>query len=1695
MLLNTDVNNKFMSQQELSIPAFVISSELLNNNNFMSEEYIEDDIIEEDMVEIKEEKSTINYNFITSFEEYDRFYNDNMDFCDALYNHIKKNLYQNVRFTEIPFDISKYSNATWILETDFGTNIQLDEDDSVLKTAEVMSLYDEVSLIMNESLVDIKDLDTNFKQYIKVTSEFVGYILNKMLENNSWKFNPLDKILWIYLMIACRHEPRAIKYLVNSPYWNKKILTQPDIYGMYPLLIACRTGNLEVISNLNLNGDITCNMFKYEYNTVPIVMYTIYHTNIFKYMLNNVKDFNSVIFEKYGQNITPFLFACQTNVEVAEIILNNPQMTQDYFDTIHDNINSIAMASFYSPYLLEKILESKFCNQELIDKIYGKYGNILNIVSRFNPDHIDIILNSKFMNKNLMTGVVTILYDFKLTVLTDVKTIDHYNKIIQSRYFDPTILQICQPNGESILFQIIRNSKDVFYRFLDSIYCTTELITMKTTHNENILHFVATTDVEIFNKFLERPDIIDDNILFDQDTIMNRIPFMVALANPDNKDKISPDIIKYITPKLLDVCDIYGFNLFCYFCKFAPLLAIELIDKYKMQFDMLVRTTDRKLPMLSNILCVSSDERVITSIINSDIIKKIPQDIIDNIMTSVDSITKNSIYMEMVRANPNLAHLLINSKMVTDSSLLLVNAYGDNILTYSFIYGTYNIIKALLSTKVANILLNIRDKENNPPIILACKWGYETTFLLINSELFDSKTLMDKNNYNQCCIHEACSQQDIKLVKLLLDHPAVTESVFLDNNNINSSLCIQALHSTIEIAEYVLNHKLCSTEVIKCSLETWFRENPETIIPKLNVILNSKYFSKDILMCKNLSGQNIISNCLIRDIESAKLILQSNHISKELLRDIDNNGRNVLHYTPCVDTALLVIDSNVFDDVILKQVDSNGLTPIQYQLVCKRKDVASIIMGSEYCTAEILKIRSIEGKNVINNMFSYNISTEILQQPILSSEDLLDVDNNGRSCLHDLMSHIPNINRIDKLTELFKSDKCSSQLLELSDKDGNTFLMSIYINELILIEVLNSVHTTLTMINKVNNKHENIITYFSDKSPILIQIILSHEKATRKLLTPDDKLCNPFVTALEQPNNCYLDIMQSQYFDVDCINRENYTGFTPLLICVKYKLKERLNQLLESKYDLTSSFNRKYNIYNNMNIIGISALYDNTIFKIILESKYTKYSMLTDKYNKMNYTTVSAIFSTTIDNVKLLVESKYWTDEIMYNTDIDNDHLLMRTYEQPDIIKYLLNSDKCTTQFVMMKNKLNMLCSHTFALHSSPEAIKNLFESKHGNNKELYSHQDVFGRTCLHILAQNMPETILEFIQNPVCTSDLFLIRDNKNKNVLMILIETNPDVAITLLESKFLTSDILSQIDIEGCSSLFYAVKHSLLVLEKILDSEYLTYDIFNHRNNNYESIIMYASRYNNDVFKILLNSKYFTQDLLTSTHTDYGSALTIASRYQPPIVKQILLIPDLSLEVTKFLENDKNFIEIACIYNADSIRYALDSNYDLSYYINDKSNAILYASKYQPDAVKYILESNYVSSDIFLLRNEERNCVDEALDFQPKALLYMINSKLATDTLLNQPDQIGYRLINKLKMIYPTLTSIHDIKNNKLTEYINIINHGEYDSTTCNICCAYKIKVVFACSHTSCIGCAFKLKNCPLCRDVIDKRIVIYE
>lgn len=1624
--------------------------------------------------------------------------------------------------------IEEYNNDAWILTGDFNDDDDMTDDEILLNITQVTSLWDEISGILNISMLEEEEQDDHFKLYLECVSNNVQHVANSMIEYPNWSFDPMPKFLWIYLVMACHYEPRALKYLLNSPYFDEDLLSKPDKYGFSCVLVACKQTNVDIISQLNLNNNVSMDMLAhaYDFNGMCPIVYATLNTDIFKYICDNIPNIDDIIKKVYKNGSTLFLTACRYNEEAANYLLNSKYMDQDYFNKTSNGYTCLMMVILNdnSNNLLKTLLDSEYCSQELFDKTIPKYGNIGTLAGRYNSELLHLVLDSKYMNPSIFDAKI----EHRNNIVTDIlfecaSQEENFKHIINSPHFNPELLKYTI-NGENILYELERVNMDGLRRVLELPSCTMDIIVgdLSLGTNSSFISYISTKKPELLISMIKSGKLSNDILNYVTEFGRN---LAMSLIKTGDTHTVS-ELIELLDESLLKHKDNYGFNTLVYMCKYRPEHALLILDNPYIT-DLISDIFMNNSPMIHAICCVTY---------NKDLITKLCNYCTEELFEIVND-RGNNLLLEVSEYNQTNIKFILESKYCTKKVVNQINKYGESCLTYAInktlIPLNLYIIDYISKHKFCTPeLLNYKNSNGETPFLVACKNGYNVTKVIMDSPYFNTNSLYCTDNHGMNCFTYACTNKDFELFKTICDHESEELKEMFELVDENDKLYISNLLGGNTLAnEYILNHKYFNKNLLQICLKSWV--NDATLINPvlMKYILESEYCDKETLLYQaEESRLNILITQLYNEnILSVREILQSKHCSSELLEQVDLEKNSCLCYIGDNSLELYddILNSEHFTSKILHNVGNNGCT-ILHSLISydinsdgpkefKYRNELEKVVKSEFCTESLLTKTSYSesgGLNVIASMYTYGIHDIILNLPYITKDGLLCVNNLGRTCLHDLVCTFMNdINNTckDHFKEILDSGKCSSELFEIQDQNGDTFLL---LGSSLINIVLESEFCTTKLLASYNVKGINIFSVLCSQCSDNIITLINHPKTTSDIfMIPYTFNNTPLNYTLLLDDTTFKTIINLDICTDECINFTNHHGNNLLIFCIANKYYSKLEIFLQSGHDLSPSFHT-----NNKKILKMAIMNDYNIFKILMESKYVTKDILL-KSDKYGHNIITYAFGLNLDVVKYIVESDYWTDDIMYQTDIDGDFLLIHAFNRPEIVKYILESDKCPDKMILMENKLGMTCATAFAkqnlesfniLLASDKLLKKLSCTEQSSCdiplSELLCKQDIYGQTPLHILSSkgldydnsNM-NAIKELIKSPYFDEELLRTQDKNGLNSVMTALKNNNShIAKLILDTDKVTEELLKQQDVHGNTILMYVSKYSIDCLKLMIDQDYYTKETLEIRNNDNETAIMYACKYNAEAVKLLLNLDECTNELLFSGHTDYGSVLTIAAKHNQPLaIKYILGWDDLSWQILYTLDNGENFIQIACMNSSDTIKWALETDYDFTEQLNPNiaNPVILIAAKYQPNAVKYILESDYGSQQMITVRKNGRNCIDEAYDNQPKSLLHIVQSTHITEDILNEEDEIGYKLISKIRRNYPNVDAFTDIKNINLTEYDNELINNDDDPSACHICYTYKTKVIFSpCLHVACVGCAFKLRKCHQCRETINEKKPLY-
>ena len=1620
-------------------------------------------------------------------------------------------IFPQINFKRKRVTIDNYDNDLFVVTNDFNSDQILEDEEIMVKVTLVTSLYDEVTtLIKKDELTEEEKADESFKIYLARCEEAVQYIIGLMLENSNWMFNPMEKFIWIYLMFACYYEVRAIKYVQNSRYFSEKMITMPDRKGMFPLLICCQADDASTLMNLNLNHYLKSEMFSKVFGatSLPTIIHAIHKTDIFAYIIENIPDIEPVIKNKYINNVTPFLYSCRYNPDIACFLLQSGLIgPEEFMCSLGDSqMTCLMLATFQSNLLLE-LLASEICSQELINMTSPHYGNILNIAAAFNKPLIGNILNSNYMNKGLLKGMIKNLENVSFNILFELyDDNENLKKVLDSNLLDEELLSQ-KIKGETIVSLLARKNPEGLKIILNSPFCSKDLLQIKSDAGLTPLIQLALSHPSEIDMIIGHK-IFEESSLFDTD-LKGRNVLMILIKNKKISEK---SLDMFLTNEILFQKDkTHEMNTFCYLCIYDPEYVKKLLSEK--QLDIRRCISDIGVDgscMLVDIVIESNSYDLLEKLLNSDFCSS-------EILGNRDKNGNN--ILTLIEKNPTKLNLLLNCRYMTQEIMISTNKKGSNVLYYFLEFNKLHedwieqSVKSIISHKFANTTLinQINDKQETP-FLYSCNFGITVCKLISESSFFYERCFSKVDNDGNNCLINACFSKDVALLKFLGHHPLMRADIFNQRNKASCSIVYYALdNNNLEMIDYILNHKLCDRTVAIPDIKIWLKEIIfNTNVEKIKILLKYGYGIEEVLLSKDEKGRNLLMNSIMHDPDFFELLLEMEEINEKILLEVDGDGNNFLQLVDLerenLDILRYILDNKNFSNKLLTNKNNTG-NCFLHQLAKKNKtSELNLFLQSSFCNKSDLLLINSDGFNLITLACQLNQTDIILNLPYITSEILATADLNHKTCLHYIATSDELNDVISEDFQLILNSKlCTSELLEKQDANGNNFLL---INPKYLDNLLQYPLITTKLLEQENDKGINLLMVLSAFSILKIPAFLKNEKVTQKIFQISETTnLNVLMISMNINNHSLPMILNSTKCDNGIVNLTNKYGLTALSYGIIKDCYKNVKLLLNSSFDLSPSFKNKNG--EKRNVLMLAAIFSFKIFKLIINSKYMNTTFLFefDDYGK---NVISFIFSSNLEMVKLLMDNERFRKVIIEYRDRNGNSILSsvattqtKNAENADntgtsILDYLLENSCEDGELLSSLDNLGRSCLHQYILEKKHLMLERILNSNYFNENILFQ-KDVFGKTCLHYACEKreIDSTSFETIYNSKFFScELIKIQDNQGRNVIMYSIENYQNsIASKMIKSDCFSKEILFQKDNQGQTIFTYAVKFSISLLKLLIRLGYCTQELVTQRDQNYYNSLGISCKYKGRAIKYLLELEFVQNDDLHFNHSDHGSCLTIAAKLQPEAVEHILDWPKLDPDIFYKFENNLDFLRIGCIFNAEVVRYAIESKHDMRPFIENKGEpAIMLAAKHQPEAVKYLLNGKYGKKEMLTLRKNERSCIDDAFDFQPRALLHMIESKYCTEDVLKQEDDIGYKLIHKIRQAYSDVLDINDIKKINLIEFKNDLAEEE-DQNVCKICYTYRNKIAFTpCFHLACVGCAFKLLKCHECRSLIEYKKNLY-
>lgn len=994
-------------------------------------------------------------------------------------------------------------------------------------------------------------------------------------------------------------------------------------------------------------------------------------------------------------------------------------------------------------------------------------------------------------------------------------------------------------------------------------------------------------------------------------------------------------------------------------------------------------------------------------------------------------------------------------------------------------------------------------KENNPminAIFVLCddKLLLTTIMKFVSNKINLSFKNNENNNILQNTIINNYENVDVLL-------PYITKEMYLDQNIIS----LAATYCDENIMKQLLKSEYYTPDLINKDTITCIAKNSNDIINLFDVNL----------LTKEINVVECFGNSYNKNNKLASIFLPL--IKKEDFIELDNKHK-IVH--TALTTKLTDLNKQILNsafctyDIIVPYLKK--LTSIILDNICK----------TNLCNPEILSIPYLNYSSIIMYCaYSCRHIFDIIVSKININPMLKFMDINGYALIHyigdnKLVEFIKKHNIESKW--IFSKYGIKSRISTVLENSHYEILYSIYdyyndpntYNEILFksIMIKNVGSTLLDKYFALENNNYDAL--YHDTKSILVSLVKN-----TKNINLSNKLIVKIITNINENDKCLSLLLHAngEFFDyctetniIDLILKKTNIDISFLI----NKYIKNLNIVILDHILSMSTFDKnclKPYMFLNINENGIF----NILFPYITNYEFiTIHYLIRDDLYKVkklismletidftnSYDEPLLFMCKSQDMFNILSNHKSFNQSLLQKKCPNNKNILMnpallnafknddifdilkncfdnnnKTYlsyiSDPHIFKYLIDNNKIT------KNDIIKQGSGTI-LHTCNLDIFNIIKESSLYDENILLFKNYKGNTVLLEQINIIGESILnpEFLKiTNTFYKKLLVIANNKLQTPLLIAIKNNIDIN---LFKKYL-KNIYQVIDYKGRNIYHYCAKYSFAsfkIINNIINDNLL----IGKYNLNNETCIMGNYKYSGQILRYLHKKQILHLDMMQSY---CGKSSLTNMQILPYIINNI----PLNQKIINLINKKKSFLHIVIDNNPQLFKKIIDK-YDISKII---PHIFLHAVKINPTILQHILNSKYMNSDIIELEEDGRTCVELAFNFQPKSLLALLKSQYMIPKVLNKENAIGYTLSVEIQQIYKNQKSIIPLLESiSLTSTENIPTEST-DPHVCDICCLYKKNIRFnPCGHICCVGCAFKIELCHLCREPIKDKTIIF-
>lgn len=709
----------------------------------------------------------------------------------------------------------------------------------------------------------------------------------------------------------------------------------------------------------------------------------------------------------------------------------------------------------------------------------------------------------------------------------------------------------------------------------------------------------------------------------------------------------------------------------------------------------------------------------------------------------------------------------------------------------------------------------------------------------------------------------------------------------------------------------------------------------------------------------------------------------------------------------------------------------------------------NLIIHSSYILDSLINIIRYTDKQLLFKQNKYGISPIdiiisngtikiLLEEKLLSFEDLMNYRKNGMNVLHLTSFVTDNTNII----YLLNHEDLNQNDLLIVDGNQNTPAMTalIYKNYKVIHHILNSPKFTIESLSKVNLRNESVLSHYK-KIPELMKTLFTKNLLTVEIINNNYKL---FLDYFDESNYTNInELVQSNYFVISVLHRNDKNIFEELINknsdCLLNHIKEGNKSVIKVINELLDEFPNMYSLICRVNIKLATILFELEIInREMLEQPFSSNAFQMDEEPYLGWNALQCI-------VVNIVEFEIDENEDEEEEELDEMYL--------NLLQKIIKSK--------LYNPIHLnLRYHKYILTHIFEIMPNFFLQMVKNNLIDININKKAILECLKIKSnKNIINLKKEIINHKLVNKHLI---KNDNNQLLKISLKSDSDTAQLIFDNHDLLLDessFLNYVTKKSILNYIYYVQKDKLFTQ-IITCPAVTTKVINWINQEGESIVDYLIKKPKrleeliqkrpDLDKKLLYSSILLNKIVSHNLTDSLNLILsqndVPYSYFTKLIKSVIILDNLNRNRLDTYLNEilyhKYYAQIDNILMSELIFACItkkSSNLDIILNsdnltektfcsLDNSGNNILINSLIHNFKGKEIISHKYFSNKMFYSKNKDGMNTITILPFYYNY------------------DVLDYGIKNKIidkKMLLEGTMMKDMIDNNYVNEVINIVNY----------------------------------------------------